>query len=236
MAVTIHVQLSTDGRQFLIQTPFNSQWKDDFKAQVPPRERTWDGERKVWGVTRDFYNVTCEVTRRIFGQDCNFRLSAAAEAALTDLMVDELKEPSLEDYVILGLRPEATPIVIHAAYDACELFVTVRAYMTQHGADPRDVFFQKLPAWMRGRAKTDYVNFDDMRVLAANVDMGPGAPIETIRDAYQRICKHKDIDTIIPTATYEQLVDDGEPGDEEAKARRIAILSKALMDSMTEKK
>lgn len=238
MPAIITVNLSTDGRLFLLKTPYDAGWRDEFKIKIPPRDRTWDGERKVWGVSREYYAIACEVTRKYFGDNADFRLSPAAEAALTDIMVDELAEPALEDYVILGLRPEATPLVIHAAYDAAELFVTVKAYVSQHGADMEDAFFRKLPAWMRGRPKVDYVNPDDFKILATDADMGPAAPIETIRDAYQRICKHKDIDPIMPTATFEQLAGDDEDAEADpvAHARRVKMLSEAIMDSMAAKK
>jgi hypothetical protein len=237
MGRTINVALANDGRSFLVKSPYSKDFVDEFKGAIPANERTWDGERKVWGVSRQMYTLTCELIRKHFGNDCDFRLSSNAEAALTDLMVDELAEPTLEDYVYLGLRPEASPLVIHAAYDICELYTTVRAYLATYGGQSEDPFMAALPAWMRrkvAKADTDYVNIDDISPLAGDPEMGPAASIETIRAAYLRICKHRSIDPITPTATFEQLAGT-EEGDEAVKAKRVEVLSRALMDSMAAK-
>lgn len=238
MGRTINVALANDGQAFLIKGPYSKEFVAEFKGAVPADERSWDSDRKVWGVARGMYTLTCELFRKHFGNDCDFRLTANAEAALTDLMVDELAEPSLEDYVYLGLRAEASPLVIHAAYDACELFTTVRAYLSTYGGESDDPFLKTLPPWMRrnvAKADADYTNIDDTSPLAGDPDMGPAASIETIRDAYLRVCKHRGIEPITPTATYEQLAGSSEEGDQAVREKRVEVLSKALMDSMAAK-
>ena len=49
-----------------IQSPYNARFVADLKEEVPPEERMWDPDQKVWEVSADLYDTAMEVASRYY--------------------------------------------------------------------------------------------------------------------------------------------------------------------------
>lgn len=107
--VTVHLEPS--GRTFLIRgcgLPFI-----DYRDRRNKRLFVWLPEKSGWRVTRPLFNTFIRHTK-CDGDDWNF-----TSYAMAALIEDDLPEEALfASCVVLGVRTDALPCVVHAAYRA----------------------------------------------------------------------------------------------------------------------
>lgn len=116
----IYVDLDGTGQWLVFKSPYSADFVADFKTKIPSRQRRWEGEKKVWCVARAAWAEASPLFHKHFA-DVEFETGPAAEAAHVELMIAELKSPSLDDYTKLGVRSDAPACVVHAAYLAIEI-------------------------------------------------------------------------------------------------------------------
>lgn len=115
----VWVELDRTGARMVIRSPFKKEFVDQLKLRVPYMNREWDGTKKVWAVDREYWSSAKSVIETHFGEG-SITYGPAAEAALVEKMIDDLKDPDMLAFQVLGIRADAPLCVVHAAYRAIE--------------------------------------------------------------------------------------------------------------------
>jgi DNA helicase HerA-like ATPase len=61
-----YIDVDTDG-QLVLHSPFNQSFVDDLKESIPPKQRHWDPEKKVWMVDEKNRKIVEDLIVRYFG-------------------------------------------------------------------------------------------------------------------------------------------------------------------------
>jgi hypothetical protein len=206
MPRVVHIGLTNDGERFAIRTPFSKEFVEELKTLVPYRSRTWDGQNKAWMVHKDFYMQVEGLFRKYFGDDVDILGSKPAQAVIITKMIDDLKDPTMEDYQVLGVRPEASPMVIHGAFSVLEMYFATTYYLGYVGGDREDAHLESVPAWVKNMVKGIFKR-QPLYAATAGGQSDKGISFDKTRSrlAYLRICKHRCLDPIEPPMVEEQF-------------------------------
>jgi hypothetical protein len=134
------IDIDVTGNFFILRTPYDPDFVDELKVKLDYSQRKWDKDMKVWKVGRGGWRDAAGLVKKHYGED-KVTYSPAAEAALVELMEDELASPDLIAYATLGVRSDAPVGVIHAAYmfiESCYMPMP-EGYTQLHPADIPDV-------------------------------------------------------------------------------------------------
>ncbi|UCC74929.1 MAG: hypothetical protein JSV86_10385 [Gemmatimonadota bacterium] len=109
------VDIDITGHWFVLRTPYDPDFVDELKTRLDYSDRKWDRDLKVWKVGRGGWRDAAQLLNKHYGEG-KVNYTEPAQAALTELMEDELDSPDLLAYATLGVRSDAPEGVIHAAY------------------------------------------------------------------------------------------------------------------------
>jgi hypothetical protein len=98
---------------FIVRTPYNPDFVDHLKNEVPYNLRKWNMVDKTWDIQRGGWRKAASSIKKFYGEDVTY--SPRAEAALMELMETEVDCPDIFVYATLGVRTDAPEGVIHAA-------------------------------------------------------------------------------------------------------------------------
>ena len=118
-AQAVYVDMDPSAQWFIFRPPYHEKFTTLLKARVPTGYRFWDKELKAWGIARTRWFLVEELLD-VYFDDVWKQYSTEAESARIELLLDKTIRSSIKDYAILGLRADASTVIVHAAYRAIE--------------------------------------------------------------------------------------------------------------------
>lgn len=60
----VYVTVKPNRRQVFVETPFNMRFIDQLKKRIPPKNREWDEEARIWKVSDVYQRQVCEMVKQ----------------------------------------------------------------------------------------------------------------------------------------------------------------------------
>jgi len=83
----------------VLKTPFNREFVDDLKAQIPSSERRWDSYHKAWGVSAAYAEKAIELFECYFGDE-DARINEEIEQIKKNQAVIIAQEDKINEAII----------------------------------------------------------------------------------------------------------------------------------------
>lgn len=120
---TARIHTEPDGSVWL-ETPYIEEFVDDLKRCIPPRQRKWSKDRKMWCIGADWASEAIELVESFYD-----RVQFAGDESRTPRPAEPAPANAWAE---LWLLPGAPPEVIAAAYRAM-----AKIHHPDHGGDTR---------------------------------------------------------------------------------------------------